>query len=100
MCIGLPMVVLEADDSFALVQGRGEQRRVSLMLVGPQAVGTALLIHTDTAIRVLAPEEVPLLEKALDGLQAVLEGASPDGYFDDLINRTPQLPLHLQGGSK
>lgn len=100
MCIGLPMIVLETDGSFAVVQGRGERRRVSLLVVGPQPVGTALLVHTDTAVRVLDDAEVPQLERALDGLQAVLEGRSPDGYFDDLINRTPELPAHLQGARK
>ena len=49
--------------------GRTEQRRVSMMLVDAQPVGTPLLVHTDVAPRVLSEEEVPLLEAALDGLE-------------------------------
>jgi len=97
MCIGLPMRVIEAGDDFVLVEGRGERRRVSLLLLGPLAVGTPLLVHVDTAVRTLDEAEVPLLERALDGLQAVLDGESPDAYFADLIERTPELPEHLRG---
>lgn len=100
MCIALPMRVVEPEGDFATVEGRGERRQVSLLLVGPQPLGTPLLIHADTALRVLDEAEVPLLESALDGLQAVLNGKSPDGYFDDLINRTPRLPAHLLGVTK
>ncbi len=100
MCIALPMRVVEPEGDFALVAGRGELRRVSLLLIGPQATGTPLLVHTDTALRVLDEAEVPLLERALDGLQAALDGRSTDGYFDDLINRTPQLPEHLRRSAK
>jgi len=100
MCLGLPMRVVESDGVFARVEGRGESRRVSLLLLGPQPAGTPLLIHTDTAVRVLDEAEVPLIERALDGMEAVLRGESPDGYFDDLINRTPELPAHLRGAAR
>jgi hydrogenase expression/formation protein HypC len=100
MCIALPMRVVEPEGDFAVVEGRGETRRVSLLLIGPQVAGTPLLIHTDTALRVLDEAEVPLLESALDGLQAALDGKPIDGYFDDLINRTPELPAHLLGAGK
>lgn len=96
MCLGLPMRVVEANDLFAIVEGRGERRRVSLALTGPQPVGTPLLVHVDTAVRVLAPEEVPLLERALDGLDAALAGENVDAYFPDLAGREPQLPPHLR----
>jgi hydrogenase expression/formation protein HypC len=98
MCIALPMCVVVSEGDFAIVEGRGETRRVSLLLVGPQATGTPLLIHTDTALRVLDEAEAALIDGALAGLQAVLAGESPDGYFRDLIDRTPQLPAHLRGG--
>ncbi len=100
MCLGLPMRVVELEGDFALVEGLGETRRVSLLLIGPQPVGTPLLIHTDNAVRVLDEAEVPLLERALGGLQAVLVGESPEAYFDDLIQRTPRLPAHLLGALK
>lgn len=96
MCIALPMRVVVPEGSSAIVAGRGETRRVSLLLVGPQAVGTALLVHADTALRVLDEAEAALIDEALDGLQAAIAGDSPDRYFGDLIDRTPQLPVHLR----
>jgi hydrogenase expression/formation protein HypC len=98
MCLGIPMRVVEADEVSALVRGRGESRRVSLLLIGPQPVGTPLLVHIDSAIRVLDEGEVPLIERALDGLEAALEGRPVEAYFSDLIEREPVLPPHLRPG--
>jgi hydrogenase expression/formation protein HypC len=100
MCIALPMRVIEAGGDFALVEGMGERRRCSLLLIGPQPLGTPLLIHGDTALRVLDEAETPLIESAIEGLRAVQEGRSPDAYFEDLINRVPELPAHLRGASE
>ena len=33
MCIGIPMRVIECDGFTALCEGRGEQRRVNVMLI-------------------------------------------------------------------
>jgi hydrogenase expression/formation protein HypC len=96
MCLGVPMRVVEAFEHSAVVEWRGERREVSLMLVGSQPVGTALLVHIDTAVRVLDEAEVPLLEQALEGLAASLEGRPFEEHFADLINRTPELPEHLR----
>ncbi len=92
MCLGLPMRIVSTDGFTAVVEGRGERRSVSLLLVGAQAVGTALLVHTFDAVRVLAEDEVPLLEQALDGLEAALAGRDVDPYFADLVGREPPLP--------
>ncbi len=97
MCLGLPMRIVKTDGVSATVEGCGDRREVSLLLVGEQAVGTALLVHRGNAVRVLPEDEVPLLEQALSGLAAAIEGRPLDGYFDDL-EREPQLPLHLQAG--
>ncbi len=96
MCLGLPMRVVDFDSSSALVEGLGERRRVSLLLVGPVRRGTPLLVHAQRAVRVLDEAEVPLLERALAGLQAALKGEPLRGYFDDL-DREPTLPAHLRG---
>ncbi len=84
MCLGLPMRIVETDGVSATVEGMGERRVVSLLLVGEQATGVALLVHQGNAMRVLDEEEVPLLEKALQGLAAAFEGRPLEGYFDDL----------------
>ena len=100
MCLGVPMILVEGDDVTALVERRGEQRRVSMLLVGPQAVGTTLLVHIDTAVRVLDAEEARLIDDALDGLAAAMDGRDFDHLFADLVDREPQLPDFLrEGGS-
>jgi hydrogenase expression/formation protein HypC len=100
MCLGLPMRVVESDGYFAIVEGRGERRRVSLLIVGEVAIGTPVLVHADNAVRVLSEEELPLLEQALDGLEAAVTGGPVEAYFADLVGREPELPPHLrQGGS-
>lgn len=97
MCLGLPMRVVSTDGISAVVEGLGERRKVSLLLVGAVSKGTPLLVHAERAVRVLDEAEVPLLERALAGLHAALQGQPLAGYFDDL-DREPQLPPHLRGG--
>lgn len=97
MCIGLPMRVLEADDVSALVRSRdGTSRRVSLLLLGELPVGTPVLVHVDTAVRVLAEDEVPLIEAALEAADAAARGEAWEHLMADLLQRTPELPPHLQ----
>jgi hydrogenase expression/formation protein HypC len=96
MCLGLPMTVLTGSDHCALC-GRGEEmRQVSLMLIGPQPAGTRVLVHIDTAVRVLDPEEAEAIDRALEGLAAALDGRAFEHLFQDLIDREPELPAHLR----
>ncbi len=53
MCLGVPMRIIEGDEMSALCVRGDEQRRVSLLLVGPQPDGTQVLVDIDTAVRVL-----------------------------------------------
>jgi len=96
MCIGLPMRVVSGDEYFAECDRRGASERVSLMLVGPQPPGTALLVHLGTAVRVLDDDEARLIDDALDGVAAAAEGRPFDHLFADLIDREPQLPDFLR----
>ena len=100
MCIGIPMQIRSQDGLTALCEGRGEERRVSLLLTGEQPVGTWVMVHVDTAIRTLDPAEVPLLNDALDALDAVNRGDPFEHLFADLIGREPQLPDHLKPHAK
>ena len=98
MCLGIPMRVEQASEDLAWCEGRGERRRVSLLLVGAQAAGTWLLVANGTAQRVLGAEEAQRIDSALDGLEAALAGdAELDRYFADLVDHEPQLPPHLRG---
>lgn len=95
MCLGLPMQVLEAEELSALVARGPDRRRVSLLLVGPVEVGATLLIHCDTAVRILDAVEAEQLESALRGLEAALKGEDIAAFFPDLVGREPVLPDHL-----
>ena len=95
MCLGIPMVIVEGDDMRALVERRGEQRHVSMLLVGEQPVGTIVLVHIDSAVRVLDEAEAKLIDDGLDGVAAALEGKPFEHLFADLVDREPQLPDFL-----
>jgi hydrogenase expression/formation protein HypC len=96
MCLGVPMRILEGDEMSALCARGDEQRRVSMLLIGAQLPETHVLIHIDTAIRVLDVDEARLIEDALKGLEAAMRGENFDALFADLIDREPQLPEHLR----
>lgn len=96
MCLGIPMTVVDGDDVSALCARGDERRRVSMMLIGTQPVGTVVLVHIDSAVRVLEREEARLIDDALAGLEAAMEGRDFDHLFADLIDREPQLPEHLR----
>lgn len=98
MCIGLPMRVVETDGITATVEGRGERRQVSVLVVGEVPVGTAVMVHLDNAMRVLAEEDVPLIERALEAAEAAARGAPWQHLMADLIDREPELPAHLKNG--
>lgn len=96
MCLGIPMRIVEGDDVSALCERRGEQRRVSMLLLGEQAVGSLVLVHIDTAVRLLDEAEAKQIDDALDGVEAALEGRDFEHLFADLIDREPQLPDFLR----
>ena len=100
MCIGFPMRVIEGDDLTALCERRGDAQRVSMLLVGAQPPGARVLVHLGSAVRVLETDEARLIDDALDGLAAAMEGRNVDDLFADLVGREPQLPDHLRDGAK
>ncbi|MEY9878986.1 HypC/HybG/HupF family hydrogenase formation chaperone [Bradyrhizobium sp. USDA 329] len=96
MCLGLPMTIVETDGISALCAYRGEQRRVSVLLLSNPPVGAKVLVYIDTAIRLLDEDEARLIANAIEGLSAALDGEDCDRFFADLIDREPQLPEHLR----
>jgi len=96
MCIGIPMAVIEGDDFEALCGRHGKVQRISMLLVGAQPPGTHVLVHLQSAIRVLEAEEAQRINDALSGLAAAVQGESFEHLFADLIDREPQLPDHLK----
>ena len=97
MCIGVPMRVVSADAGSALCEGRGRQERIDTRLLVEPAIGSWILAYRGTAVRLMTVEEAAQTTAALDALDAVLAGAGDvDAFFADLVEREPQLPLHLK----
>lgn len=87
MCLSIPkqVVAWEGEGDFAWVERHGERERLNMMLVGPQPEGTWVLSSLGFAKEVVEPEELPLIEEALEALAASLDGDyDPDRYFSDL----------------
>jgi hydrogenase expression/formation protein HypC len=96
MCLGIPMEIIKGDAFSALCRRGSEERCVSMLLVGQQTPGTQVLVHIDRAVRVLDAVEAEAIGRAIDGLEAALNGDAFDHLFADLIYREPQLPEHLR----
>ena len=96
MCLGIPMVVVEGDEFSALAVRGEERRRVSMLLVGAQPIGPKVLVHIDSAVRVLDDDEAEMIDRALEGVAAALAGEGFDHLFADLVGREPQLPDFLR----
>jgi hydrogenase expression/formation protein HypC len=97
MCIGAPMRVVDAGETFAWCEGRGERARLDMLIVGPQPVGAWVLAFQGAARRVLSAEEAAQTNAALDALAAALAGEDALGaFFADLVDREPALPDHLR----
>jgi hydrogenase assembly chaperone HypC/HupF len=95
MCLAIPMRVVSSGEIVALCEGRGEQRRVDLTLVGPQPEGAWVLAFHDVAREVLSEEQAAQVNLALEGLAAALRGETDglDAFFPDLAEREPQPPV-------
>lgn len=100
MCIGFPFTVIEGDAFVAQCERRGAQRSVSMALVGAQPAGTKVLVHVDTAVRVLDPLEAAQIDDALDAVELALSGENVDHLFADLLDREPELPEFLREPEK
>ena len=96
MCLGLPMTIVAREGATAICERRGEQRRVSVLLLDDPPVGTTVLVFIDTAVRVLDAEEARRIDDAVDGVAAAMNGDDFEHLFADLINREPELPEFLR----
>ena len=91
MCLGVPGLVLEADELTALVDFWGVRRRVRLDLVDePVAAGDYVLNHVGFAIRRIPPEDV---RTTLDMYEQLLK----DANRDDLM--TADVRSEIEAGS-
>lgn len=87
MCIGTPVQVIEPGEHMALCRGRNGDEQVSMLLIGPQPAGTWVLSFLGWAREVIAAEDAAQIDRALDGLAAIRDGAAEidvDHYFPGL----------------
>ncbi|GLR90070.1 hypothetical protein GCM10007857_67840 [Bradyrhizobium iriomotense] len=96
MCLGLPMTIIETDGISALCEFRGKRRLVWVFLLSGPIAGAKVLVHVDTAVRLLDDEEAQLIGDAIEGIGAALSEEDCDRFFADLIDREPKLPVHLR----
>ncbi|MEO0413222.1 MAG: HypC/HybG/HupF family hydrogenase formation chaperone [Pseudomonadota bacterium] len=96
MCLGVPMQVVEADETSARCVWGERQETVSLALVGPAEIGQHVLVYLGSAIRMLDPLEAQQIADALEAVNNAANGESFDHLIADLIDREPQLPPHLK----
>jgi hydrogenase expression/formation protein HypC len=96
MCVGFPMTVVEDLGAEALCDRHGRRERLSMLLVGPQPVGTKILAHLGAAVRVVGDLEARQIDDALEAVEAALRGENVERFFADLVDRTPQLPEFLR----
>lgn len=87
MCVGIPVQIIEAGEFTARCRGRNGEEMINMMLIGPQAEGAWVLSFLGSAREVLSAEDASNIDRALDGLSAVMQGESEidvDYYFPGL----------------
>lgn len=87
MCIALPMQVVRGGPVTALCRGRNGEEEINMLLVGEQPAGAWVLSFLGWAREVISEDHAREVDLALDGLQAIMDGAESidvDGYFPGL----------------
>jgi len=87
MCIGVPVKIIESGEFVSICKGRNGEEQVNMMLLGQQPVGTWVLNFLGSAREVLTENDAQNIDKALDGLSAIMSGESNvdiDSYFPDI----------------
>ncbi len=96
MCFGVPMRIIESRGQGAIAEGEAGRREIDCLLIGEQPVGTHVLVHVNSAVRVLDPDEAAQIADAVQAVAAAAEGQAFEHLIADLIDREPQLPDHLK----
>jgi hydrogenase expression/formation protein HypC len=96
MCIGIPVQVIEVKGLSALARDGEETVGIDLALVGPVDPGTWVLNFLGAAREVLDPDEALKIRAAVGAVRSVMNGGDVGDAFQDIEDRGPQLPPHLQ----
>lgn len=85
MCMGLPMQILESGMGSAICDYNGQRRQIDTMLIGPQDVGTWVLVFIDAAREVIDAKTAGQIKDALSALDRVMNGNTDiDHLFADI----------------
>lgn len=97
MCIGIPMQVIENGVFDALCRDGERRVRVDTTLVGNPAPGSWLLVFLGAAREQLDEPTALAMRDAVDAVSQIMAGDDHiEHLFDDLIDREPPVPEHLQ----
>lgn len=79
MCLAVPMRVVEVDGLSARCEARGVERRVSLLLLGDDAVapGDFVTVHLGQALARVDADEAQRAWALVDQMLATLDAAPP-----------------------
>ncbi len=95
MCVGVPLQIIESAECMARGRGRNGEEQVNMMLIGAQPAGTWVLSFLGSAREVISAEDAENINKALDGLTAIMQGESEiniDDYFPGLGSTSETMP--------
>ncbi|MFK5986586.1 MAG: HypC/HybG/HupF family hydrogenase formation chaperone [Pseudomonadota bacterium] len=84
MCVGIPVQTTESGEFMVLCRGRSGEVTINMMLIGEQPAGTWVLNFLGLAREVLSEQDAININKALDGLGAIMAGDNNidvDHYF-------------------
>ncbi len=98
MCIGVPMQINKVDGLVAVCANEEEEvyGKVDLSLIGEQSVGTWVVAFLGSAREVIDPGFLPELLDARRAMRAIQNGENIDDFFQDLVDRKPELPDFLK----
>lgn len=101
MCLGIPMQIVCCKGLSAECKNGDQIEQIDLSLLGEQPADTWVLVFLGAAREVLTPERAYEVQQAIAAVQAVMQGESAaiETSFADLIERSPQLPPHLQNNN-
>ena len=74
MCVGIPLQIIESTECMARCRGRNGEEQVNMMLIGAQPEGTWVLSFLGSAREVISEQDAGNINKALDGLTAIMQG--------------------------
>ena len=96
MCLGIPMLTLDAGEHRCRCAGTDGEHWIDLSLVGPQPAGVWLLSFLGAAREVISAERATGIQAALQALAAAQGGAEDFSAFFADLDREPQLPEFLR----